>query len=42
MDVALKPNQIKQKKVSGNRMEQVCRDMKNGSSRLLLLDSPAL
>lgn len=42
MDVPLKPNQIKQKKASGNRMEQVCGAMKNGSSRLLLLDNPAL
>ena len=42
MDVPLKPNQMKQKKASGNRMEQVCGDMKNGSSRLLILDSLAL
>lgn len=42
MDVSLKQNQIKRKKASGNRVEQVCGDMKNGSNRLLILDSPAL
>lgn len=42
MDVSLKQNQIKRKKASGNRVEQVCGDMKNGSSRLLILDSQAL
>lgn len=42
MNASLKQKQIKRKKASGNRIEKVCGDMKNGFSGLLILDSPAL